>query len=126
MNWEIGGNIRGERKRNDHMLDIVPSALYTSKSRSNALRQTELFQVFFTIYFCPCGLFTAACGLSLVAASGGCSLVSARTSLVSELGVWSMKSSVAVAHRFNCPTACGILVPQTRIELVFLHCRVDC
>ena len=51
MNWEIGWNIRGERKSNDHMLDIVPSALYTSKPRSNALRQTELFQVFFYYLF---------------------------------------------------------------------------
>ena len=78
MNWEIGGKIRGERESNDHMLDIMPSTLYTSKSRSNALRQN--YSSFFTIYFCPCGFFTAACGLSLVAASRGYSLVLAWTS----------------------------------------------
>ena len=38
--------------------------------------------------------------------------------LLSSCGAWAPEcvGSVAVAHRFSCPMACGILVPRPGIE----------
>ena len=81
------------------------------------------------IYFCLCWVFVAACGLSLVAASGGYSqLRHTGFSLRWLLLLWSMGSrhagsvllscglqsagSVAVAQGLSCSAACGIFPGQ--------------
>ena len=60
----------------------------------------ELFFVgFFKIYFWLCWVFVAACGLSLVVASAGYSLL-------------RCAGSVVVAHGLSCSAACGIFPDQ--------------
>ena len=79
---------------------------------------------FFLIYFCMCWVMVAAQGFSLVARSGGDSLVvlgllNAVASLVVEHGLKGAQAqqlqpmgSGLVVRGLNCPTACGIFRDQ--------------
>ena len=78
---------------------------------------SDLFFFFFNIYFWLCWVFVSVRGLSLVAASGGCSsLRCAGLSLSRPLLLRSTGSrlagSVVVAHRPSCSAACGIFPDQ--------------
>ena len=71
------------------------------------------------LLFCLCWVFVASlCGLSLVAVSGGCSLVVvcglliAVVSLVAAHGLQSMSASVVVMQGLSCPAACGIFLDK--------------
>ena len=95
------------------------------------------FKIHLFIYFWLCWVFIAARGLSLVAASGGCSwLRCAGFSLRWLLLFQSMDSrhtgfsgcgtraSVVVAHRLSCSAACGIF-PDQGSNPCPLHWQVD-
>ena len=76
------------------------------------------FKLFlFTLYWL-CWVFSVACRLSLVAASGGCSLVTVlglrivMASLVVEHGLQRAWASVVVVHGLSCPVICGIFLDQ--------------
>ena len=75
------------------------------------------------IYFWQLWVFTASCGLSLVAA-----IVTARglltvvTSLVTEHGLSGPRASVLVANRLGCPKARGMF-PDQGVNLHLLHCK---
>ena len=76
------------------------------------------FKLFlFTLYWL-CWVFSVACRLSLVAASGGCSLVTVLglrivvASLVVEHGLQRAWASVVVVHGLSCPVTCGIFLDQ--------------
>ena len=82
------------------------------------------------ISFQLCWVFVAACGLSLVGVSRGCSLVAVCrlltvvASLVSENGLYGAQAPVAAVprldctgsvvwmHRLSCSMACGIFPDQ--------------
>ena len=82
------------------------------------------------IYFWLFWVFVAIHGLSLVAASGGhslvvvCGLLTAVTSLVSEHRLWGTWASVVVAYRLSCPMARGIF-PDQGSNLCPLHWQAD-
>ena len=88
-----------------------------------------IFKIYLLIYFWLCWVFVAECGLSLVAASGGYSLLR-RTgfSLRWLLLLWSTGSrctgSVAVAQGLSCSAACGIF-PDQGSNLCTLHWQAD-
>ena len=63
---------------------------------------TDLF-IFFWLY----GVFVAACGLSLVAGSGGYSLAAVSRLLIAVASL--------VAHRLSCHVACGVF-PEERLN----------
>ena len=63
---------------------------------------TDLF-IFFWLY----GVFVAACGLSLVAGSGGYSLAAVSRLLIAVASL--------VAHRLSCHVACGVF-PEQRLN----------
>ena len=76
-----------------------------------------LIDLFIFIYLWLRWVFVAACGLSLVAVSGGySSLWCVHFSLRWLLLLWSMGSrragSVAAAHGLSCSAACGIFLDQ--------------
>ena len=95
----------------------------------------ELFCLFFQIiYSCVCfwlcWIIVAACGLSLVAASRGYSLVAthrlliAVASLVVEHRVWGPQTSGVVARGFSCPETCGIFLDRG-LNPHLLHWQAD-
>ena len=65
-----------------------------------------------------CYVFVATHGLSLVAVSGGYSLVAVHgllivvASLVVELGLQSGQASIVLVHGLSCSAACGISLEQ--------------
>ena len=67
------------------------------------------------------------CGLSLVAASGGYSLVEVcrrligMASLVAERGLWDTQASVVVARRLSCGILLILIVPGLWTEPMFLE-----
>ena len=74
-------------------------------------------RVFVFIYFWLHWVFVAVLGLSLVLASGGCSLVAMHGFSSQWLFLfWSMDSraqaSVLALHGFSCSTVCGIFLNQ--------------
>ena len=89
-----------------------------------AIRKASL--CVYLIYFWLHWIFVAACGLSLVAVSGGYSLVAvlglliAVASLVVEHGLQNA-GPVVVVHMFSCPTSCGIFQDE---RLNRLHWQV--
>ena len=64
-----------------------------------------LFENGFVIYFCLCQVFVAACKLSLVAVSGGCSPVVMCRLLV-------LVASLVAQHRLCVAQACSIFLDQ--------------
>ena len=97
--------------------------------------------IHFIIHFWLHWGFVAACGLSVVAASGGYSLDVVRELLiavafVAEPGLCGMWASVfavlgfysisliVVAHRLSCSEACGIF-PDPGLNLCLLHWQAD-
>ena len=111
-------------------------------SRNKPFHSFFFFNYFILfIYFCLCWVFVATHGLSLVAASGGCSslwcagfslwwLLPLRstgsrrgTSVVVAHGLWSA-GSVVVAHGLSCSMACGIF-PDRGSNRCPLHWQTD-
>ena len=92
---------------------FLPACFLLSKSLILLLFNTGAF--FFSSWLC--WVFVAACGLSLVVASGGYSLVAVRGPLTvvvfccgaQGLGTWAL---VAAVHGLRCPAARGILLDQ--------------
>ena len=80
------------------------------------------------IYFWLCCVFVAAHGLSLVAASGNCSLLWGKDLLLWLLLLWIMgsrhSSSVVVRHGLSCSLVYGIFL-DLRSNLCPLHWWVD-
>ena len=67
------------------------------------------------IYFWLHWVFTAACGLSLAVASGGCSQVAGRSLLTAVaflVDLCGAQASVVVAHGLSCPMAYGIFLDR--------------
>ena len=82
------------------------------------------FLIQFFFFFWLCWVFAAAWGLSLVAASGGYSLLQhAGFSLQWLLLLWSM-GSVVVAHGLSRSVACGIFPDQGSNQCP-LHWQAD-
>ena len=82
------------------------------------------------VYFWLHWVFIAAQWLSLVASSGGyslvvlCRLLTVVASLVAKHRLQGMQASVVVAHGLSCPTASGIFLDQGS-NLCPLHWQVD-
>ena len=82
------------------------------------------------VYFWLHWVFIAAQWLSLVASSGGyslvvlCRLLTVVASLVAKHRLQGMQASVVVAHGISCPTASGIFLDQGS-NLCPLHWQVD-
>ena len=98
-----------------------------------SLKKILFLSIFFKelfIYFWLHWVFIATRGLSLVAASGGyslvvvCGLFVAVASLVSEHRLWGTWASVVAAYRLSCPVADGIF-PDQGSNLCPLHWQVD-
>ena len=74
--------------------------------------------LFLFLHFLVCYVFVATHGLSLVAVSGGYSLVAVHgllivvASLVVELGLQSGQASRVSVHGLSCSAACGISLEQ--------------
>jgi len=82
-------------------------------SRNTKLVSNSFFFFFFNFWLC--WVFFGAHGLLLVAVQG-LLLLGSTGCRVHGLSSCSMWASLVVAHRFNCPIAWGILVPQPGIE----------
>ena len=85
--------------------------------------------IYLFIYFWLCWVFVSVQGLSPVAASGGhsssrCSGLSLSRPLLSRSTGSRRASSVIVAHRPSCSTACGIF-PDQGSNLCPLHWQAD-
>ena len=116
-------SIRDKTMGNKYIVVQIPEVIFLSNIG------LIFFFFFFLIYFWMHWVFIAACGLSLVVASGGYSLLRwAGFSLQLLLLLWSTGSrhvgSVVVAHGLSCSMACGIF-PDQGLNPCLLHWQVD-
>ena len=104
----------------------------------NLFFNNERFWFFFFFFFCSAGsqllssVFFPNCSKLGLLSSCGTHVLIAEASLIAEYDLWDRRlqwlqhtSSVVVAHRFNCPVACGIFLGQ-RSNPCPLHCMLSC
>ena len=103
----ISENYHHSLKRTLYPFVVIPYTIYTPAPTANLLSVSFfLNKCIHLLYFWLCWVSVTAPGLSLVAVSGGYSLVAmhelliALTSLVVEPGLQGMQASVVAAHRW--------------------------